>query len=768
MNPYALGPRIGLLLRRRAFRLAALVWAVASVGVLFLPMAGRPGYANALAANLLVGILGLVVGVAAARVEQDIGDVRARPDVPLHLKSAPGLVRAVALPVLAASVVLGLGVAFTGVLSLINGLRVGTCDLGADLVWYPVLPLVSVPLAAVCGVALGSLARSRVMVVVLGLLLLVASAAVTAWPILTGPQAFVFDHLLGYLPGPLYDEQVSVTRAVVGYQGLTLAWAVLGVGLLALMIDDADFRVRLRLGGGRLPAAILVLVAGVTVGVLEGHRSSLGFYQSNASIARALGGTVRTPHFVIHYPKEESPGWVHRMVEEHELRYAELIRWLKLPDGSGAPVTSWIFRSSDEKRRLMGAGLTDIAKPWLHAFFIDAGGFPPPVLEHELAHVLAGAFGRGPFKVATSDGLVPNQGFEEGLAVAANWPARGPLTIHGWARAMRALGVAPPIQGLFSSAGFLTQAPSRAYTLAGSFVRWLVDTQGIDKVKVAYRAGDLTKLGDPAKLFHDWGAFLDSQPVSPLARRLAEARFRRPSIVLRPCAFDVTRALARARADLAAGNTAGGIKWIRKCIALEPDAPWHLRTLMDAQLRAGDLKAAKATADKLLHHPKADPSLKSQADIAPGPDRLAPGRHRRSGEGVPGRRRPRGGRGPHPPGHRLDDRRQGPGAHPRGPPAPPRPDAPGGGPPRPGPARPEGPEGAAPPLPARPPALQPRRLGPRPPLAHPGPGPGPHQRRRPRPGEPPAHRPRPVGGRPPRRLGRRLGGVPGPPGRDPG
>ena len=48
-----------------------------------------------------------------------------------------------------------------------------------------------------------------------------------------------------------------------------------------------------------------------------------------------------------------------------------------------------------------------------------AAPYPHPVIGHELAHVLAGSFGEGPFRVAgAAGGLVPNPGLIEGVAVA--------------------------------------------------------------------------------------------------------------------------------------------------------------------------------------------------------------------------------------------------------------------------------------------------------------------------------------------------------------
>ena len=63
-------------------------------------------------------------------------------------------------------------------------------------------------------------------------------------------------------------------------------------------------------------------------------------------------------------------------------------------------MTAFFFRDAADKKRLMGAGDTYIAKPWRREVYLQVAAYPHPVLGHELAHVIAGAFGQGPFHVA--------------------------------------------------------------------------------------------------------------------------------------------------------------------------------------------------------------------------------------------------------------------------------------------------------------------------------------------------------------------------------
>jgi len=119
----------------------------------------------------------------------------------------------------------------------------------------------------------------------------------------------------------------------------------------------------------------------------------------------------------------------------------------------------------------MGAADTLIAKPWRREVYVQLAAYPHPVLGHELAHVVAGSFGRGPFRIAGSlGGLWPDPGLIEGWRFAAS-PDDDELSDTQWVHAMLELGSVPPIRQVFSL-GFLGVAASKSYTLAGSFVRF--------------------------------------------------------------------------------------------------------------------------------------------------------------------------------------------------------------------------------------------------------------------------------------------------------
>ena len=70
------------------------------------------------------------------------------------------------------------------------------------------------------------------------------------------------------------------------------------------------------------------------------------------------------------------------------------------------------------------------------------------VLAHELAHVVSGSFGSGPFRVAGPlGGLIPDPGRIEGIAVAASPGEDDDFTLFEWSKALLDLNLLPEGDG---------------------------------------------------------------------------------------------------------------------------------------------------------------------------------------------------------------------------------------------------------------------------------------------------------------------------------
>src|SRR5262249_14132506 len=136
-------------------------------------------------------------------------------------------------------------------------LLLSDCSPFTHLGFFPLLVVPSAALASAFGVLCGlstTRVRSATGLYVLGVL---ASAVLTAWPLLFGPQVFAFNHFGGYLPGPLSDEAISIRPSLYWFRLETLLWSA---GCLAVVVALVDARVGM-LGTPKLrPGAYLTLL----------------------------------------------------------------------------------------------------------------------------------------------------------------------------------------------------------------------------------------------------------------------------------------------------------------------------------------------------------------------------------------------------------------------------------------------------------------------------------------------------------------------------
>lgn len=380
------------------------------------------------------------------------------------------------------------------------------------------------------------------------------------------PQIFAFHGLVGYVAGALYEDGVTITWSYAAFRLLDFAlWAP----LLAVALDQKS-AVRRQLRDPSVWIAVGLSLTAVIVTELctteQRWRVTTADVQAELpvtvviplSVATGVAGDAQ-PALVLHMPAGDlvahARGWV---AEDAAFRFQSLYTWF---GGAPTPIDLYLYRDSAQKRRLMGADRVDMAKPWLRQVNMVLPEYGASVLTHELAHVFAVQFAPAPFGVPMRFGVLPDALLIEGVAVAAEWPLRNGLDPHQWARAMRQLGLAPKLQLLMSPTGFFGQSSERAYTLAGSFLRWIADKYGQKALQQLYRTSDFVlATGQTLPTLADgWAADIDdgakhALSAGDLAR--AQARFARPGLFERPCALEVGRCVDRARQLWATGRYA--------------------------------------------------------------------------------------------------------------------------------------------------------------------------------------------------------------------
>ena len=469
----------------------------------------------------------------------------------------------------ASSLWYGVVLAFVASLLLVlNALRIGSCA-GADAIAYLALgPGIGVPIAGLLGALVAASVPHPRMATACAGLIPVAFAGVGIAEVIATPAVFVYSELVGWFPGALYDENTGISDAYISYRATSALLGIAVVSMLAAWLDPASVQLRVRLRSFAGLASGIGFAA-LYIG-LRLHGAALGHRSDVASIRDALGGSVQSARCEVIAPRELDRASLRRLAEDCDFRVvqAEKILGVLHP----ARITAFFFRSADEKRRWMGAADTYIAKPWRDEVYLQLAPFPHLVLAHEIAHVVAGATSAGLFRVSGPlGGWLPDPSIIEGLAVAVAWDESDGLTPHEWAQAMIARDAAPPLSSILGG-GFYGESSARAYTLAGSFFRFLLDTRGSGVLRSIYRTGDIARAtGEPLdRLNAAWRAYLARRPLPPSASELAALRFSRGGIFSRPCPHRTAALRKRLSEDLTAQDDPRAIRTCRSILTFDP------------------------------------------------------------------------------------------------------------------------------------------------------------------------------------------------------
>jgi hypothetical protein len=475
-------------------------------------------------------------------------------------------------------------------LSLANALRVRNCNLGAGLAFFALLPVGTAVFAGATSASVAVAIPGRRLGRIAAFGLVVFSVGWALLRLYRDPAVFAFDPFGGYFPGPIYDEAMRPPLRLLWFRFSNLTWAAAAVAVASWGWRASGGRPRFALRPFHQPAIALVLVAGSLLWFEA--RGALGIHVTHADLAKLLPRLTQTAHFELRSdPAAESDADINLAAEDLEFRYHQLVRVLGvLPPGT---IRVYRFPSAAAKKDAVGAANTLYAKPWTREIFVQADRYPAQRLRHELAHVFAAAFGDRVFGVALAWRLpwpTLASGLIEGLAEAADGDnPSGRSTLHEETAAMLALGEAPALRQALGS-GFTFESGPRAYTMVGSFCRFLLERYGPEKLRALYHsAGDFTGVygRNLSTLDKEWRAFLATLPTDDRVRGEAEEDFRRPAIFHKVCARELAARVAEARAHL---GTAPGesVSLLTSACADDPGEPTLRLDLAEALIAAGE------------------------------------------------------------------------------------------------------------------------------------------------------------------------------------
>lgn len=496
----------------------------------------------------------------------------------------------------------------------LNGFRVQSCEPLRGLAFIALGPWASVSFAAVVGVLLGAAIRSPRRASILAGLFPLLSIARPLYDFVTTPGIFAYGHFFGYFPGTFYDRLVDVPQAWLSHRGLTL---LLGMGLWAVLSASRSPKTgRLQLARARKhPLLCLgaVLTAAASVSMARAG-NELHHHTSRAFVEHKLGRAIETQHCRVVVPRELPLAEATRIAEDCAFRLTTLEKELGVKERE--TVTAYFFRSPQEKRSLMGAMRVYIAKPWRREVYLQLGGYPHPVLPHELAHIVARHSASGMFGVPGKLwGLIPEPTLVEGMAVALEPVARDELTPHQWAKAAQKAGLAPALAQLLGPR-FFSHNQHLSYTLSGSFLRFVLETRGAEALRRVYREGDVERaLAAPfSSLEQSWHAYLEQIPLPEPAAALAKQRFERAGVFSQVCPHAIERLEGDIASALASGDLPRAIEKCGEVLAIDGRNTGIRATLVGALARAGQLDTAEQELGALKQPPEAPKPTQARAE----------------------------------------------------------------------------------------------------------------------------------------------------------
>jgi hypothetical protein len=375
------------------------------------------------------------------------------------------------------------------VISIANSLLTTTCSLGDGFLFYLVITVPSI----LIGTSLGSfsfliLPRFSRLVFLLLLLLIIF---IPLSEFYFNPQIYFYNPLVGFFPGTIYDEGLSVTYKLVVYR-------LLNIVFFATIFSLSLLGIKKQLRFNKVSFMLLVSMVVVFFIYLS---PNIGFSTTKAKIESALQGKCYSEHFEFIYDNSIDPEYLKNVIVHHEYYYSELKRYFNsVPPGK---ITSFIFKDNQQKGELFGSANADMAKPWLYQVFTTKNDFDVS-LKHELAHVFSAAFGSGPFRITGHY----NPALVEGIAEAAS-PFYGTWYIDQLASVAWNNNYKVNIVDLFNGFSFFSQASSLSYIYAGSFSNFLIKRYGIEKFCDWYKGKSFNgvytlSLEEVAKLYYSY------------------------------------------------------------------------------------------------------------------------------------------------------------------------------------------------------------------------------------------------------------------------
>ena len=290
------------------------------------------------------------------------------------------------------------------------------------------------------------------------------------WELYSNPQIYSFNPLFGFYPGVIYDEYLPLNAKHIIYRLSNLIFFMLPILFFRLSSISTQYK--------SLMKAVFLIV-----GIIFFLMSPIfGFSTSTSNLEKYLSHKVSTAHFDIYTAPNSISGDEQIFIQNlHEQYFNELSSYFNV--APSRKIKSYIFPNSEIKYQLIGAGNADIARIWSDEIFLTVDDYSSS-LKHETAHIFSGYFGSGFLRLPSS----LNYSLIEGTAAAADGMVADE-EIDSLTRIYLSSNKSFSVNRMFNGINFFSSNTLGAYAASGSFIKYMIDSFGVEKFKSWYRSG---------------------------------------------------------------------------------------------------------------------------------------------------------------------------------------------------------------------------------------------------------------------------------------
>ena len=485
-------------------------------------------------------------------------------------------------------------------LALINILFVKNCSVFNGILFFVLIPVISVLYSVSLSLFIYTLVSNYKLFIVYLLFLVIIFVSGSDY--FLKPQLFVYNPFIGVFPGLVYDEELYVSSSLVLYRLNIVIQSIIFLAAANIFYQvPSHLSVREKIKKFKYIFSFPIKILVVLLVIFHFCKNEIGITGDKDYVISFLGKTYKTENFVIYYSdKNITDSEIKIIAKQHEFYLKQICKQMQV--NFRDKIESFIYPNAETKYSLIGAKYTVVSKPWLNQIHLNEDTFEQ-VLKHELVHIVAGEFGIPILKVGRSAAMI------EGLAMAIEWDW-GYRTLHEYSAGIVNLMPQVKLKKILSTTSFISTSPSISYVLSGSFIKYLIETYGIQRVKDLYSSGNLKKITgkDEETLIQDWKTNITERYYSKGDSVIINYTFKRQAIFHKVCARAIANLNEKARTEFLNKNFSGSAELYNRSIQLSNNDEAKIGYVASL-MRNGDYNSVISFTDQFLDENKQLTSL---------------------------------------------------------------------------------------------------------------------------------------------------------------